>query len=409
MIRYAGGKAGLYALILLLGMILGAITGGEIIRRIYANGTISAQQPPKPATSTDPLAVSSLRETASAADIDDIHVSRHNAIVRATNKIAPCVVGIVVTQVQVVRSSYYLGDFMDLFFAPELIPREVENMGSGFLISADGLILTNYHVVQGAQKLIVNLPGREQEGKIVGVDPKADLALVKIEGSGYAYVNLGDSDSLLIGEWAVAIGNPFGYFINDVHPSVTVGVISALNRNFAPNEGSVYQNMIQTDAAINPGNSGGPLLNAAGEVVGINTFIFTGSKVAKGSIGIGFAIPINHAKRVVKELMTYGKRRSVWTGISVQDIDRQIAQALGYERASGVVITFVEKKSPGEIAGLQASDIIVRIGHTTISSSADLEGSFLDYYVGDRVDIDFVRKGKPLHTSLALKEAPGSR
>src|SRR5690606_33141926 len=153
--------------------------------------------------------------------------------------------------------------------------------------------------VQNAAKLYVNFSdGRQGEGVVVGVDERSDLAVISVKGDNFKSVRFGNSDEAMIGEWPIAIGNPFLNCINDAHPTVTVGVVSALNRNFAPTEGVYYQGMIQTDAAINPGNSGGPLVNAQGEVIGINTFIYTGSNASKGSIGIGFAIPINRARKV---------------------------------------------------------------------------------------------------------------
>ena len=200
---------------------------------------------------------------------------------------------------------------------------------------------------------------------------------------------------------------PFLNFINDAHPTVTVGVVSALNRNFAPTEGVYYQGMIQTDAAINPGNSGGPLVNALGEVIGINTFIYTGSNASKGSIGIGFAIPINRARKVAEELIRYGKRRQVWTGISVKNLNRSIAISLGYEGTDGVVIVSVQPGSPGEKAGLRVGDIIRRMGKRVIQSHADIDGFFLDYFVDDKVKLVIIRKGKTIETGLTLSEYTG--
>ncbi|HEX7510900.1 MAG TPA: PDZ domain-containing protein, partial [Chitinivibrionales bacterium] len=215
--------------------------------------------------------------------------------------------------------------------------------------------------------------------------------------------------SLLIGEWAIAIGNPFGFFINDAHPTVTVGVISAVNRNFAPSEGVYYQGMIQTDAAINQGNSGGPLVDASGEVIGINTFIFTGSDSYRGSIGIGFAIPIDRAKRVAEEIIAYGKRRPIFTGISVQDLNRSIALALGYDRTDGVVISELAAGSPGDKAGLKRGDIIVQMGNRHVHSSGDIDGVFLDYFVGDNVSVHYVRKSKSQTARITLSEYHGGR
>jgi serine protease Do len=400
------GKVGLYLLFLIVGLLIGGICGTEFIKRFKGNqpqaasNAVNAAQSPRGALkSTTPV-----RETVGA--------SRDNAIVEATRMISPCVVGIVVTELQLVRHTYGSDEFFDFFFGPELMPRvkEVERMGSGFMFAKQGYILTNFHVVEGAQKLFVTFSdGRQLEGKIVGVDPQTDLAVVSVKGSDFSSVKLGDSDTLMIGEWAIAIGNPFGFFINDAHPTVTLGVISAVDRNFAPSEGVYYQGMIQTDAAINQGNSGGPLVNAQGEVIGINTFIFTGSDNNRGSIGIGFAIPIDRAKRVAKEILSYGKRRTIYTGISVQDLTRSMAQSLGYDRQGGVVISEIHKGSPGEAGDLKQGDIILQMGNRRIQSSGDIEGFFLDYFVGDRVTIGYFRGGKRRQTQIALKEYPGSR
>jgi serine protease Do len=395
------GKAGLYILLVLFGLIAGAIAGGEIIRRVYK----SAEDRPVAAQPADTSAVKPAAGVPAAPD--QIYGSRNNGIVQATKLAAPSVVGIVVTQLQVVRRSFSSDEFFDFFFGPELVPkvREVERMGSGFIFSKDGSIITNYHVVEGAQKLYVTLAnGTQLEGRIVGVDPQTDLAVLAVKGENLPCARLGDSEKLLIGEWAIAIGNPFGFFINDARPTVTVGVISAVDRNFAPSEGVYYQGMIQTDAAINQGNSGGPLVNALGEVIGINAFIFTGSDSYRGSIGIGFAIPVERAKRVAKELLTYGKRRMIYTGISVQDLTRPVAAALGYAKSEGVVISDIRGGSSGETAKLLRGDIIIGMGNRTIYSSADIGGFFLDYFVGDTVIITYIRKGKRLATNIVLGE-----
>jgi serine protease Do len=278
-------------------------------------------------------------------------------------------------------------------------------MGSGFVFDNSGHILTNNHVVEGAQKLYVTLAnGKQMEGSIVGADPQTDLAVVQVKALNLPCAKLGNSDNLMIGEWAIAIGNPFGFFINDSRPTVTVGVISAVDRNFAPSQGVYYQGMIQTDAAINQGNSGGPLINALGEVIGINAFIFTGSDNNRGSIGIGFAIPIERAKRVAAELMTYKHRRMIYTGIAVQDLNKSIAQALGYNQEIGVVVSEISQKSPGETAKLMRGDIIIQMGNRTIYTSADIGGFFLDYFVGDTVTITYIRKGKQCTTRIELGE-----
>lgn len=402
-------RAGVYILFLLLGMGVGMIGGGEIMRRIYLpqkflSAVIDAQKKSKDLHTVE----NSVAQEGS--DFNDLQLSRKNAIVYATRKVAPCVVGIVVTQIQMVGGAYNSDDFFDFFFSPELTPhyRQIESIGSGFIIRSDGMILTNYHVVQNAAKLYVNFSdGRRIEGKVVGVDEKSDLAVVSVKGQDFKSVIFGNSDEAMIGEWAIAIGNPFLNFINDAHPTVTVGVVSALNRNFAPSQGVYYQGMIQTDAAINPGNSGGPLVNALGEVIGINTFIYTGSNNNKGSIGIGFAIPIERARKVAQEIITYGKRRQIWTGISVQDLNRSIALSLGYSGIDGVAIVSIQAGSPGEKAGLHTGDIITRMGNRNIQSHTDIDGFFLDYFVNDRIDISVVRKGRTLDVKLTLSEFPG--
>ncbi len=398
------GKAAVTVILVVFCLIAGAVIGGEIIRRMYTGAFLSNPQQQNSESTTAPLLQTQQQR------IDDVGLSRNNSIVRATSKAAPSVVGIVVTQLQVVNKSYSSDDFFDFFFGPELVPkvREVERMGSGFIFSKEGYILTNYHVVEGAQKLFVTLAsGTQYEGKIIGVDPQTDLAVVSVNAPNLPCSKLGDSDKLMIGEWAIAIGNPFGFFINDARPTVTVGVISAVDRNFAPSEGVYYQGMIQTDAAINQGNSGGPLVNALGEVIGINAFIFTGSDNYRGSIGMGFAIPIERAKRVVHEILTYGKRRMIYTGISVQDLTRNVAAALGYAKNEGVVISDIAHASSGEAAKLLRGDIIVQMGNRTIYSSKDIGGFFLDYFVGDTVTITFIRKGKRMETKIVLSQYKG--
>ncbi len=403
-------RAGLYVLLVALGAAFGLITGGEAIRHIYGvSQGFSLFEWKKDTASVRENAAPGESSGRDNTPADALFRTRDNAIVRATRTVAPCVVGIVVTQIQVVRNPYYTDDFFDFFFGPDLLPRyrQVESIGSGFVIRSDGMILTNYHVIQNAAKLYVNFSdGRRIEGKIVGADDRADIAVVSVIDGSFRSVKFGDSDHSMTGEWAIAIGNPFLNFINDAHPTVTVGVVSALNRNFAPAEGVYYQGMLQTDAAINPGNSGGPLVNAAGEVIGINTFIYTGSTSNKGSIGIGFAIPINRARRVAEELIKYGHRRDVWTGIAVQNIDRSLALALGNEKAEGVVIASVEPKSPGSASGVKSGDIIGQLGSRRIQSHADIDGFFLDYFVGDTVRMDIIRKGKHCILPLILREAP---
>ncbi|MBN1984246.1 MAG: trypsin-like peptidase domain-containing protein [Chitinivibrionales bacterium] len=408
----------LYFLILAVGVILGVIAGTEMSRSLSSGGdSLIARYlfktKPRVQTADSTVAASEVHlqqsQHATAEQTqDEISSVRRSAIVKATERVEPCVVGIVVTQLQMVGPTFYSEDFFDLFFAPRLGPkvREIQNMGSGFIFDKKGLILTNNHVVEGAKKLYINFAdGRQLEGKVVGSDPYSDIAVVSVEGTSFQSVSMGNSENLMIGEWVIAIGNPFLNFFNDAQPTVTVGVISAKNRNFvAPSENLFYQNMIQTDAAINPGNSGGPLVNALGEVIGINAFIYTGNAKNKGSIGIGFAIPINTAKRIAYELLQYGKRRIVWTGITVQDIDRSIALAIGITTTEGVIITDLEENSPGKQAGLATKDVIVRMGNKRIVSHEDLEGFLLNYYPGDTVPVYVMRNASQVKKNLILQE-----
>ncbi len=409
-LRTAEGKAALYLVFLAAGVVLGIFFGGRTLQRFIPETLTALQRSGGGGTVADTVLETAATPAATRSPAlagDAVSLSRSNAIVTATRAVAPCVVGIVVTQIQMVRSPYYSDDFFDFFFGPDMQPRyrQVESIGSGFVIRKDGMVLTNYHVIQNAAKLYVNFSdGRRFEGRVVGFDERADLAVVAVKGDGFPVIRFGDAEEAMIGEWAIAIGNPFLNFINDAHPTVTVGVVSALDRNFAPSEGVYYQGMIQTDAAINPGNSGGPLVNALGEVIGINTFIYTGSNNNKGSIGIGFAIPINRARRVAEELITYGKRRQVWTGISVQDLNRSVALALGYDGLDGVAVVSVHPGSPGDEAGLHIGDIIRKMGKRTIVSHVDIEGFFVDFFVGDSIRLEVVRKGKKMGVVMTLDE-----
>ena len=230
--------------------------------------------------------------------------SRQNAITVAIEKVSSAVASINVTQVEQYAISPFQRDpWFEYFFPPEIRQREVKGSGSGIVISPDGYVLTNDHVVENASKIIVTLKGGKQyDADIVGVDELTDLALLKLDGKNFPYVKMGNSDNLIIGEWVIALGNPFGLFDVNQQPTATIGIISGKDLDFGLQNGKVFQSMIQTDAAINPGNSGGPLVNSRGELIGINTFIYTGDSSRQGSIGIGFAIPINRARRIAEEL-----------------------------------------------------------------------------------------------------------
>jgi len=261
---------------------------------------------------------------------DSIDASRRNAIVQAIEKAAPAVVSVNVLQIQKERVLDPLSrDFWELFnFGPRyrVVERErrqeIKCAGSGFIFDRQGHVLTNYHVIESSGQVasVTLSDGRELEAEVVGADERADVAVLRVKGDNLPTTTLGASTGLLTGEWVIAIGNPFGMLMKDAQPSVTVGVVSANHRRISPSVGGgerLYQDMIQTDAAINPGNSGGPLVNARGEVVGVNTMIFSQSG---GSVGLGFALPMDRVKRVAEEIIQYGHRRDPWAGFKVEDI-----------------------------------------------------------------------------------------
>jgi serine protease Do len=341
-----------------------------------------------------------------------IDASRRTAIVRAAERVGPAVVTLSVVQTRVVQTSpLALGDeFFEPFFK-DMIPsyryqEQIPSMGSGFIISPEGYVLTNEHVIRGAQEIKAILPdGRSFTGRVIGSHPQYDLAVVKIEGKKLPVAPLGTASDLMVGEWAIAIGNPFGFLLNDAQPSVTAGVISATHRDIKSqsDDGGIYKNMIQTDAAINPGNSGGPLLNAKGEVIGINTFIF--SKGGGGSIGIGFAIPIDAAKRVVDEILKYGKVRNVWIGVRTWELTPYVSERLGTADRNGLYVSVVERGSPAAKAGMKVGDIIRKVNGIPIRDVREAYRAIFGANVGDTITLTVDRDTKQITFRLLLEEA----
>ena len=347
-------------------------------------------------------------ETPPFAQQEGIDKSRQTAITYAIEQISNSVVGINVTQLQQQQVNPFFDPFWGGFF-PYTRTFKVDNMGSGVLVSPDGYIITNTHVVDNATEIVVTLRGgKSYEAQLVGMDNLTDIALVKVDDSDLPFADLGNSDELIVGEWAIALGNPLGLFDVNHQPTATAGIISGVKMDFGLKEsGHVYQNMIQTDAAINPGNSGGPLVNALGEVIGINTFIMTGSNYSSGSIGIGFAIPINRVKEVAEDLKKFGKvERSYTTGVHVQAIDPVMQRYLRLPTSEGVIITDVEKRSSGERAGLQIGDVILEVDNQKINAPKDIirvidEGL---YKVGDNVTLTILRGNNSIDIHLTLEE-----
>ena len=345
---------------------------------------------------------------------DEITNSRQNAIVCAAQKVGPAVVSISVVQMRVIREHPFFSPFGDeffdefwsRFFHPREYKEKIYSIGSGFIINSDGYILTNAHVVRGADQLKVTLTtGEEYEGEVVGLDEVSDLAVVKIDTEDLSSVVMGNSGDLIIGEWAIAIGNPFGYLLDDPNPTVTVGVISAVNRDIKRERGQVqiYRKMIQTDAAINQGNSGGPLVNASGEVIGVNTFIFTTSR---GSEGIGFAIPINRAKAILSDLIKHGRIIPAWIGASVQEVNPILAQSLDLDKAEGVIVSDVEEKSPAQKAGLKRKDVIIEVDDQKIKNLSDWEDIVYLARAKQSLAITFLRDGKKTRARLVPEALP---
>ncbi|MGH7846561.1 MAG: DegQ family serine endoprotease [Candidatus Binatia bacterium] len=327
--------------------------------------------------------------------------------VSLSKKLSPVVVNISTTQVSEGGGQNFpspfgeedpFGEFWRKFFGNPGGPRgpfRQRSLGSGFIIDGDGSILTNNHVVENAEKIVVKLSdGREMEAKLVGRDPKTDLAVIKIDAQGdLSVATLGDSDSVDVGEWVVAIGNPFG-----LDNTITAGIVSAKGRHIGAGP---YDNFIQTDASINPGNSGGPLINLRGEVVGINTAIFSRSGT---NIGIGFAIPINLAKELVPQLKVKGKVTRGWLGVVIQRVTPDIAESLGVDSSRGALVASVAKEGPAERAGVKVGDVIVEFDGKEIKDSNDLPILVARTPVDRKARLKVVRDKKEVVLTVTIGE-----
>ena len=339
---------------------------------------------------------------------DGISGSRETAITRAIEKVGPAVASINVEQH---ISSVSFDPFFGFMYPREIYP--MKSSGSGVVISPDGFVMTNHHVIENADKISVTLSGgSEYEAEIVGSDITSDLALLKLDGSDFPFAQLGSSEDLLIGEWVIALGNPFQLFSISNKPSASVGIISATNMDFGRlKSGKVFQDMIQTDAAINHGNSGGPLVNALGEVIGINTFIYTGSDQAQGSVGIGFAIPINSAKRVAKELRATGHvDRGYSTGLIVQSVTQSISRYLNIPFSKGVIIVEVTEGSAAEGSGLEPGDVILTVNGEPVNKPSDIRSVIIDNDLrsGDKVKLKIFRDGNYKKVKMRLGKYKGN-
>ncbi len=327
--------------------------------------------------------------------------ARRTALVAAAARVAPAVVSVNVIK----REREEPRTPWDFFFLPRGYERVVQGLGTGFLLSSDGLIITNQHVTDGADSIVVTTrDGRDFDARLLGEDPLTDIAVLRIRASGLPTAPLGSSTDLMIGEWVIAIGNPYGMLLGNTEPSVSAGVVSAVGRNLLPtgDQPGVYVHMIQTDAAINPGNSGGPLVNALGEVVGVNSSIFSTSG---GSIGIGFAIPIERALRVADELKRYGAVRRAWLGLDVAGSE----ELREWKRLGGLRVTRVAQGGPAARAGIAVGDVLTAAAEQPLRTFLDWEAVKLDVAPGDSLAVQVRRGGRQRSVKLAVEELPTSR
>ena len=340
------------------------------------------------------------------AEAHENHNNRESPIVMAARRVSPAVVNI--SSVISVRkrggpfSGFGLNPFFDSFFKDFFDPYlerqpERSTLGSGVIIDGKkGLIITNAHVITNAGTIKVTLQDeREFEAEIIGADPDFDLAVLRIrEEAGLPSVPMGNSDNLMIGETVIAIGNPFGF-----SHTVTTGVVSALNRSIRSDD-RVFHEFIQIDASINPGNSGGPLLNINGELIGINTAIYAKAQ------GIGFAIPISKARKIISDLITHGEVIEAWIGIIVQNIDVGLARYMGLPSRTGVLVKTVEKGSPASQSGIKEGDVVVILGNRKIVSDDDYQAAMRSHAIGDTLRMEIWRNNKSLKLAVVASKFP---
>lgn len=304
------------------------------------------------------------------------------------------------------RDKFFNQFFKDFFGEMPKKKFKRRGLGSGVIIDSEGYILTNQHVVAKADKISVTLSdGREFKAEVKGEDSRSDLAVIKIDAENLPVAELGNSEKTKIGQWALAIGNPFGYVVQNPKPTVTAGIISALGRSLPnlPRRDSFYSNLIQTDAAINPGNSGGPLVNLQGEVIGINVAIFSTSG---GYQGVGFAIPINRAKRILSKLKAGKEVLYGWLGVYIQNVDKELAEYFDLPDQKGVLISKVVEDSPADKAGFKAGDVIQEFNKKKIDSTQQLISIVSSAKVGKTVPVEIIRNGERVTLEVEVGKRP---
>lgn len=339
-----------------------------------------------------------------SATAENERFSRRTPVVEVVERVAPAVVNIFTEEAPRRYKNpfreFFGNSLLDPFFHNFVPPSSARrSLGSGVLIRPDGTILTNEHVIAKAVRIQVTLSdNREFNARLIGADIKSDLAVIKIDSDEpLPHVRMGRSNDLMIGETVVAIGNPFG-----LKHTVTSGIISAVDRTIHADHKQVYNDFIQVDASINPGNSGGPLLNINGELIGINTAIFQDAQ------GIGFAIPIDTARRIVEDLIEFGKVFRGWIGVSVQDLDPLLARQFGMNRVRGVLVTRVFKESPAQLGGLRPGDVILSIDGHELADKNDYRRKLTSYTVGSDLELVYRRDGQDYRLKLNVAKVPDS-
>ncbi len=362
-------------------------------------------------TAGNPQAGSEAQPTSISSQVksnnSQINTSRQTAITRAVKKVSPAVVSITITETVQGGRRLAFDEFYNRFLSVP-VEREVSSVGSGFIISKEGLVVTNQHVAnENAKKVMVSLPdGSQYEAEVLGSDELADLALVKINADReFPFAEFGNSDSVLVGEWSLAVGNPFGLF-EAAKPSVTVGVVSAVQRDFRPNpnEPRVYMDMIQTDAAINRGNSGGPLVDSEGKVIGVNTFIFTGG-TSSGFVGLGFAIPSNRVQKIIQQLSSSGEvQLSYDPGFNTMEMTYNLVAKYNLPAIRGLLVKNVNRDGPAFEAGIVPGDIILKIGDERVQSKMHAQALLREFEEGDSMRVELMRDQKRYETKMMLRK-----
>jgi len=302
-------------------------------------------------------------------------------VIAAIQKVSPAVVS--VATLRVIQESLF-----------DAVP--VRGLGSGIIFDSNGGILTNHHIVEDAERVeVVTSDGKKFQGEVLGSDAMSDVAVVRVDGEGLPAVKLGDSDKLVVGQIAIAIGNPYGFLLPG--PTATVGVISALQRHLHV-EGRMYEDLIQTDASINPGNSGGPLVDSSGSVIGVNTANIPFAQ------GIGFAIPTNTARRIAKEIIEHGRVVRPYLGVAGLTLNRDIAESYELPHQDGVLVVKVGRGSPADRAGVSAGDIILEADNKPLKTSEDLQHVVQDKKVGENLELSIARSQKQGKISVTLRE-----